>query len=93
MEDGLGDVAEGAGLFGGEAMLREGVEDAGHDPANVLGRGEIAGSVDEFHGESVGVGWRAGWGVMFAEAEAGQGGVTTGLSGAGFVGAAGAGNG
>jgi len=51
MEDGLSDVAEDAGLFGGDTLLDESMEDSGHDLHDVGGRGEVSGGSGELGGE------------------------------------------
>jgi len=88
MEDGLSDVAEHAGVFRGETMLDESVEDGGHDAADVFGTGKMAGGLGEDGCEGV-----IGRGnivrhVVLAETKAGHGRVTAGLAILGFMRAA-----
>ena len=64
LEDGLGDVAEDARFFGGEAMLEHGVEDFAHDVIDLRGRGEVSGECGDFGSEIVGGGRRVSLGGM-----------------------------
>jgi hypothetical protein len=71
MEDGLGDVAEDAGFFGGDTVVSESEEDFGHDFPDIFGIGKISGGFGKFRSEGVVVGGRVVrrvvGGVMLAE--------------------------